>query len=214
MTGNTKVICGRKVQHGRIIGGATATVAAETIHGQSLVARIDHFFTDRMGGVGFPFVTLPAKFDAGVFFEQQNPIRRMGGMAGCAFAFFDGFAKIRKVRVNSSGLLQLHRVCVTLTAGDFGGLSNQFFVPSGMRIVTRQTAAYIEHGPVNSVFLQHFPNSFFMALPAQINPSILGCRCQRPIRFLVAIVAGFLHQRFMGHIVNQSALIGAVRVVT
>ena len=84
---DTQIIGGFKRHHRGFVSGATGLVAAQTLHGQVFIAGINHLFTNRMGGMGFPFVTFAAKIPGDILLgNQQDIVCGMGVVTAAAIA--------------------------------------------------------------------------------------------------------------------------------
>lgn len=95
-----------------LVLGSMGPVAAETIEGDVLVARVNYLGTDRVGRVCLPIVALGAVIDRARFGLQEQVIRRMRRVANGTVAVAD------RLVLGHGTLLAGHGVCVT-AATDF-----------------------------------------------------------------------------------------------
>jgi hypothetical protein len=144
---NTQIIGALKRHHCGLVAGSAGFVAAQTLHRQVFVPWINNLCADRMGGMGFPFVTLPAQINGDILLgNQQNIVGGMGGMTGAAITFFYRFTQSLVFGIINGPFLQLDGILMTFAAGGDHGSLDEVFLFGAVGIVAIQTTDRIHHG--------------------------------------------------------------------
>jgi hypothetical protein len=141
MTLGAQIISGRERHHPRVVCGSAPDMTAQTLNRKIFISLINGFFSNRVGRMGHPFVTLAAHTDRDIFLRNEEYIVRcMWGMTARAIAGFNRFTQIFIFRIFYRPLLQCHRVLMTAAAHfELGGIQKLFFLRA-MGVVAVQTA--------------------------------------------------------------------------